>query len=283
MDVLIYIVVLAAVFVVVYIMTRRVFRLSKKVREQAREIKHQNRILEQQNNKLVELDLEKSQLVSVVSHDLKSPLNQVFALTNLITMEEDNLSVDQKDYINRIHRVVSEGLSLIRNLLDIRAIEDKGMNLKIESLELSKIVKALSRSFRDVAKRKEIQLEFKETDIYVVSDRQYLLRILENVISNAIKYTPIGGKVVVDLYEKEGWVYWDVVDEGPGILKEEQKRLYNKYEVLSSRPTGGENSTGLGLSIAKSLIERLGGSIQNKNRSEGGSVFTVQMPREVDV
>lgn len=238
--------------------------------------------LEEQNETLVALDREKNTLISVVSHDLKSPFNRIYALTNLLKMTDDNLTDEQQEYMSKMHQVVKDGLSLIKNLLDIRALENKGIAKEIEELDVIFVVKSLMKAQKPLADIKKIKLKF-ESDfkqLKVMTDKQYVSRIFDNVLSNAIKFSPLDKTVVVTVGNENGKTMIAVKDEGPGISEEDKKLMFGKYQVLSAKPTDGESSTGLGLSITKSLVGLLDGEIHcNSNLGEGAE-FVVMLPTQ---
>jgi len=257
-------------------------RKSDIVAAESKLIEQKNKILEEQNINLKELNNEKNNVISVVSHDLKAPLNRVFALSNLIYLSSDNLNAEQKDYMDKMNIVVRDGLDLIRNLLDIRAIEFKGVQMNIEKVNLLKIITILAKSYELYTKKKhqEIKLNVEEDDYTLRSDKQYLSRIFDNLISNAVKFSPLRSIITINIKKENGKMVVAVEDQGPGILPEDQHKLFQKYQVLRTKPTGGESSTGLGLSITKTLVTFLDGNIyqKNKGKNQWGSVFIVELP-----
>jgi signal transduction histidine kinase len=213
---------------------------------------------------------------------LKAPLNRVFALSNLIYLSSDNLTEDQLDYLDKINTVIRDGLDLIRNLLDIRAIEFKGVRMIKEEVNLWTIILNMVRSYTPYSKKKRQSFEVIKVSgpFTIISDKQCLSRIIDNLISNAVKYSPMKSTITISITRTENMLVTEVKDEGPGITPEDQKRLFKKYEVLSSKPTGGESATGLGLSITKALVEILDGRIyyRNKKGNENGATFVVELP-----
>lgn len=252
------------------------------IKEQAQLIRETNEILEAQNRKLIELDIEKNQIISIVSHDLKSPLNRVFALSNLIKMSGDNLTVEQLDYIDKIHIVVSEGLNMIKNLLDIRNIEDQRIILSIEKVNIDGLLTDLVREYESIGKKKEISISIKgkPKNLVIEADKQYLKRIFENILSNAIKYTRLGHKVEITIRDSDvKSIIVGIKDDGYGIKKEDYKKLFQKFSILSSKPTGGESSYGLGLSIVKGLVDKLNGDVWCESTEGYGATFFVRLPK----
>ncbi|MBZ0245457.1 MAG: HAMP domain-containing histidine kinase [Cyclobacteriaceae bacterium] len=276
---------LASLLLLVIILQVRAYYILKRqnsiITKQSIEIQKQNEALARQNQQLNDLNIEKQQIIGVVSHDLKGPFNRIFAIMQLMSMSGDNLTDDQKEYVGKIHQIAVDGLNMVRNLLDSRQIDEKILDLTLEPIELKPFVSSFVKNFRSVADRKKIYLHFKGPDgVVVMADRLYLSRILDNLLSNAIKFSEKEKNVTVSIENSGEQVLLTVTDEGPGISEEDQKKLYLKFQKLTARPTGGESSTGLGLSIVKTLIEKMGGSISCKSQLDKGAAFTISLKKD---
>ncbi|HRK54811.1 MAG TPA: HAMP domain-containing sensor histidine kinase [Cyclobacteriaceae bacterium] len=276
---------LASLLLLVIILQVRAYYILKRqnsiITKQSIEIQKQNEALARQNQQLNDLNIEKQQIIGVVSHDLKGPFNRIFAIMQLMSMSGDNLTDDQKEYVGKIHQIAVDGLNMVRNLLDSRQIDEKILDLTLEPIELKPFVSSFVKNFRSVADRKKINLHFKGPDgVVVMADRLYLSRILDNLLSNAIKFSEKEKNVTVSIENSGEQVLLTVTDEGPGISEEDQKKLYLKFQKLTARPTGGESSTGLGLSIVKTLIEKMGGSISCKSQLDKGAAFTISLKKD---
>ncbi len=255
-------------------------RQHKIISEQSVEIHKQNQVLAIQNQQLNELNVEKQQIIGLVSHDLKGPFNRIFALVQLMNMSGENLTDEQREYIGKIHYVAVDGLNMVRNLLDSRKLEEKLFETELTNILLEPVISSFIKNYKAIAGRKKIELEWQcPTGVFAEVDRLFLNRILDNLISNAIKFSPSGKKVVVWVEEKNDTLYLNVKDEGPGISVEDQKKLFLKFQKLSAKPTAGESSTGLGLSIVKTLTEKMGGSIACESELGKGSNFIVTLKR----
>ena len=252
------------------------------IQKQALEIADKNKRLEVKNRALQELNEEKNNVIGVVSHDLRAPLNRIFALSNLMYLSSDNLNEEQQDYLEKMNKVVRDGLDLIRNFLDIRAIEYKGLQMNFEEIEIINLLDQMVKSYQTAIEQKKQYISFVnesgENELMLESDKQYLNRIFDNLISNAIKFTPVGKEIKVVLKKESESIMIRIEDRGPGISQEDQRNLFKKFQVLSARPTAGESSTGLGLSITKSLVDILEGSIRYEGNPEGGAIFIVELP-----
>lgn len=269
--------------VVVVLQVRAYLKLkqrNKLILVQTREIKRQIQEQEQRNKQVGELVYEKQQLIGLVSHDLKGPFNRIFALIQLMETTSENLSGEQREYLDKMHQVVVDGLGMIRNLLDNRRLEDQGIELVPESINLVTVLGSLIRNYRNLSIKKRIQIYFDSpTQAIVLADKLYIYRIFENLISNALKFSPEDRNIFVDVIEEGEKIVVKVKDEGPGISEEDQKKLYRKFQRLSARPTGVESSTGLGLSIVKALIEKMGSELICESKEGLGTTFIVKMDK----
>lgn len=285
--VIIILVVLVITLFIVYIQKQKavnaLHKQNKVVITQKEEIENKNHQLREQNKELVALNEEKNNIIGIVSHDLKAPLNRIFALANLLSLSGENLNEEQKDYLNKMSYVVKDGLDLIRNLLDIRTIEHKGITLNVETVNVVHVLDKIMHSYEPSIAMKNQKLVFKRKGSRkeIESDRLYLNRIFDNLISNATKFSQEGVRITVKFESKEDHILVCIEDQGPGLSEDDQKQLFKKFQILSPRPTGGESSTGLGLSIVKSLVEILQGKVYCESALGKGSKFFIELPYQI--
>lgn len=253
---------------------------NKLILVQSREIKRQIQEQEKRNKQVGELVHEKQQLIGLVSHDLKGPFNRIFALIQLLEITNENLTGEQLEYLGKMHQIVADGLGMIRNLLDNRRLEDQGIDLASEPLNLSSILGSLIKNYRTLSEKKDIQIHFEAPEEAVVlADKLYIYRIFENLISNALKFSPEKRNIYISIEEINSSFEVRVKDQGPGISKEDQKKLYQKFQRLSARPTGGESSTGLGLAIVKALVDKMGSELRCESELGEGTTFIIKIEK----
>lgn len=251
------------------------------IRLQSRIIQKHILELEKRNGQLQILAHEKLQLISLVSHDLRSPFNRIFALVQLLNLSNENLTEEQKDYIGKILRVSVDGLGMVRNLLDSRKFDEKGIVLNEGALDLSSIVTSLVKHYRTVAVKKKIEITLDVAGPFLIrADKMYLGRVIENLLSNAVKFSNENTSITCTLARKNDSIEFSVKDQGPGISEEEQQNLFQRFQPLSVRPTGGESSTGLGLYITKSILDTMGAEIFCESKAGEGTQFTVRLAKE---
>lgn len=250
---------------------------NKEIEKQRLEIVFQNEKLEKHNHELSDINHEKDTLMNIVAHDLKSPLNRIKGLTELIEME-GSLSSNQSKYLGLIGDSTRSGLDLIVDLLDVNSLE-VNREPKYSLFNLKSFLEERVNSFKHYASVKEIEVQLEESNIDdILLDQDYLARILDNLISNAIKFSPRNSKVTLTAEKLDGFYSVKINDKGPGFSATDRKFLFQKFKKLSARPTAGESSNGLGLAIVKILVDRMGGVIELQSDSQNGSEFTVRFP-----
>jgi len=241
------------------------------------QLTEQNKTILNINKKLQELNLEKNNLISIVAHDIRAPLQRIKGILSIMQMTNDNLTDEQKDLLNQAIKITEQSNEMVTELLYVNSLEEKTENLILRPVNLVDVLQELSESYKEQAQSKAISLEFehKEKEIMILAETLYVNRIFDNLISNAIKFSHSGSNVRIYAQTKGRHAYASVRDEGQGIAPEDRERLFQKFQRLSAKPTAGENSTGLGLAIVKRLTEKLGASIEVDSSVGKGTTFTV--------
>ncbi|MDW7695200.1 PAS domain S-box protein [Flammeovirgaceae bacterium SG7u.111] len=235
--------------------------------------------LQESNKELKELNREKDSLMSIVAHDLKSPLSKVKGLANVI-MLDNNLNEEQISYLKLINSVADNSEQLIRDLLDINTFEHSDSRIKLTELDVHQVIDELTDSYQQLSNNKGIRLEIEKDPNATkhTTDLDFLNRILDNLLSNAIKFSKQEKTVKITVSRPDTHLMVKVQDEGPGISEEDQTKMFKRFQKLSAQPTGGESSTGLGLSIIKVLVDRLKGEIDVDSQLNKGTTFTISIP-----
>ncbi len=228
---------------------------------------------------IADLDKEKQQIISIVSHDIKAPFNRIFALVQLLEMSKENLTQDQLQYLDKIHQVVVDGLGMVRNLVDYRNIEYRGIDIRMEEIDLKSFINKAVKTFKSLAEKKSIKIHINTpVDLVIISDTPWLTRIADILLSNAIKFSPEGKEVFIELKKKGDFIEFSVRDQIGGFTPEDEARLFTKFQKLSAKTTSGETTTGLGLYLSKQILYKLGGSIGYTTKLGTGSTFIVTLP-----
>jgi signal transduction histidine kinase len=228
---------------------------------------------------LKELDRLKSDFVHTVSHDLRSPLTALLGYTELI-QRTGPLSENQQEFLHRIQGSVQHITSLINDLLDLGRLE-AGFDTRREAVQLANVLKYTMEMFEPHLKKKEINLDLNVApNLHSLRANPIRIRqMLDNLIGNAIKYTPAGGNIRVSVSMEERQIILEVTDSGPGIPPAEQNHIFEKFFRASNAPedVGG---SGVGLAIVKSIVDSHQGRIWVESTLGKGSSFFVVLPAQ---
>lgn len=225
----------------------------------------------------------KGELLAVASHDLKNPLSAISGLADVLleTKQADpDASPEDVEVLRRIHDASRHMSEVVAGILSNERIEQQGIAFDDERVDASALCADVLRIADNVARRKNIALVGNiEPGVAVRGNATRLREAFDNYVSNAIKYSPAGKTVTVTLATDGGQVELGVRDEGPGLTDEDKTRLFGKFAKLSAKPTGGESSTGLGLSIVKAVIELHRGTVGCESREREGAYFWARLPK----
>lgn len=235
--------------------------------------------IQKQNKKLKWLNDEKNKLMGIVAHDLRNPLNMILGLMTLFQdVVKNNNDENLKKYVELLGASADRMHNMIDRVLDITAIENMKVNLKLELTNLTSLTYESIHNFDIIASQKEIKIIDnidKLRECFAQVDPNYLVQVIDNLLSNAIKFSDRGKKIEISLISENNHHEIIVKDEGPGISEEEQKSLFQAYTTLSAKPTEQERSTGLGLSIAYKFVEAMGGKIECNSKPGVGTTFNL--------
>ncbi len=245
-------------------------------------ISNLSKMLIEARNSFYQKNKEKNELLGLTAHDLKNPINSISMLSKVLRDTNELSSEEIKEYSGDIASTAERMLSLIKELLDFNAIEEGRIKIKPEELELNEILSDVVNFYQNNAKSKNITLktDFPNQTIYVKTDRNAIAQILDNLISNAVKYTLPGKKVFISLKKSNNIATIEIKDEGPGFTDEDMKKIYQKFSKLSAKPTAGEHSTGLGLSIVKKYADLICAELKLESEAGKGSTFFISLPIE---
>ncbi len=222
---------------------------------------------------------EREELAAIVAHDLKNPLSSIRFTAQLLA-RKDEPDARTTQLAQLIEDSADRALNYIHHYLERRAEGELMRDFRPEAVVLAPMVRRVAERFTapTQAKRIELRLELDE-DVTASVDALALTQVLENLVSNAIKFSPAGGEVLVRCGRALGGrVRVDVLDRGPGISRADQQKLFQRYARLSTQPTGQESSTGLGLALAKQDVAQMRGHLWYEDRPNGGAIFAMELP-----
>lgn len=251
----------------------------EKARAEEREAHVQE--LSRLNSELTKASKMKDEVIGIVAHDLKNPLASIIMNAEMIIGYHQQLSPTQiLKIINSVLGATKKMNEIIHNLLDIQALDSGNLSLHPQPCSIKSIMEALVQEYSSRAHEKSITitLNIPLNMPTVWADPFAVRQILDNLLSNAIKYSPPGRAISISTVANQHTVQISVEDQGPGIPPEEVPMLFQRFQKLSARPTAGEHSTGLGLSIAHTMAHMMNGRLWYEQKSTPGALFIVELP-----
>ena len=243
-------------------------------------LKASNEELELRNHEVERATQLKSQFLASMSHELRTPLNAIVGFSDLLGEERTGqLNDKQKRFVGHIRSGSAHLLQLINDILDLSKIEAGRVELQCETFSLPQILPELYSLIRPLAAGRKIHLENKVQDFTIFADRVRFKQILFNLISNAVKFTPPGGRITLDSAAEGDFVRVSVTDTGVGIRPEDQEAVFQEFRQVGQTNRGVQEGTGLGLAITRKLVERQGGKIWLESEVGKGSRFSFTLPQ----
>ena len=239
--------------------------------------------LQQKNQQLKELSNLKDEMVGIVAHDLRNPVSAVEMYTDYLIEELKDLAEEPKSFLLNTKTLVSEVLTMLSELLDLSSFESGRVEIHPADVGLRQFLEPVIAQMNLLFNQKRInyQLDLNEAPESWVFDKKRIAQVLENILTNAAKFSNPDSPVVVHISKQEDFLRIAVQDKGQGIPEDEIPKVFQKFHKGYAKPTAGESSTGLGLAIAKQIVEQHQGNIEVKSQMGEGSTFTIILPSVV--
>lgn len=228
-----------------------------------------------------EIDMAKTEFVSTASHQLRTPLSTINWYTEmLLSGDAGAISDKQKEYLTEVYKGNQRLVSLVNNLLNVSRMETGELSIEPEQVNIKEAVESIIHELGPLMAAKRIQVEthFDDSPATLSADSKLLRIIIQNLVTNAVKYSREGGQVWVDVAKKEADIVFTVTDNGIGIPKEAQDKIFTKLFRADNARQAEPDGTGLGLYIVKSILDKTGGTVRFDSREGGGTTFYVTMP-----
>ncbi len=234
------------------------------------------------NSSLHEANRQKNEVIAIVAHDLKNPLAAILLCSETLDKYYSYLTKeDIQDKMSKIKLTAERMNLIILKLLDIQKLESGKAAFILQPTDVTAVIHFILEDYQDIAEKKNITINtaFADGTLSALSEQTALQEVVDNLVSNAIKYSHPGTHVHVRADADEQSIRISIQDQGPGLTDDDKKKLFGQFTRLSAKPTGGENSTGLGLSIVKRLVEMMSGRIWCESEHGKGATFIVELPR----
>jgi len=242
----------------------------------AERLEASRRELEEQNEKLRESEHAKSELVSIVAHELRTPLASVLGFTSIL-LQREVTDEQRREYLAIIEAQARRLGALVNDFLDVQHLEEGKLSIAKELVDIGSVVREQSELFAGQSPKHLLDVSLPPTPLPVRGDSNRLAQVVANLLSNAIKYSPEGGVVRVAGERADSVVRVSIQDEGVGIPAELQREIFGKF-VRGHATANGIEGSGLGLAISRSLVEAHGGSIDFESKKGRGSTFWFEIP-----
>jgi len=257
--------------------------IQEEIATKSRLINEQNEEIEGKNEELVSLNEEKNHLISIVAHDIRNPLSSASTFANLLKSDADTLDEEQNEYVTHLVRSLNRITDMVTRILDVKAIDAKKTNLRpVKFSAREEIIDILSQH-KERAKKKGIDIKHSMDEFDTILDQGLFRQVTENILTNAIKFSPKSTSITITLTQYDDHFHFSVKDEGPGLTDDDKEKLFGKFTQLSAKPTDGETSTGLGLSIVKKFTEKMQGSVWCESEIGKGANFVIKLPTIIKI
>jgi len=269
LAIIVIILVLIALFFL-YRLVRLKINTNKSLSEKNEQI--QKQILE-----LNALNIEKNEMIEIVAHDLKNPLTSALSISGLLCSEK--ITEDQSEYLRLIIKSLNRMNNLVAKILEIKVLESSSFKTNYSNVDLKQVTEQVISALKIQSDSKKIRIVADLNEVVASLDRSLIVQIIDNLLSNAIKFSNHNTKVHVTLKDENQTIRFEIDDEGPGITEEDKPQLFQKFQKLHARPTDGESSTGLGLSIVKKYVEAMKGKVWCESEFGKGAKFIVEFKK----
>jgi signal transduction histidine kinase len=242
-----------------------------------------NEVLKHANQQLERANLMKTRFFNYLNHELRTPLNSVLGFAELLAVQKAGpLTTLQGRYCANIESAGRHMLHLVNEMLDLAKLEAGKMEVARERLDLTDVIQLALEQSRPLALKSGIELVFRPIDdMLVIGDRQRLLQVFLNLVSNALKFTPTGGRVEIEAMQSTSMLTVQVVDTGIGIADDQLESIFDEFAQAAMTEAAAPSGTGLGLPLTRRLLQLMKGTVVAHSSKDAGSTFVVTIPRAV--
>ncbi len=249
----------------------KIHKQKQEIEKQHEDISAKKQQLEAGNEALGRLNEEKNDLLRVLAHDLRNPITSSTCLVDLLNEQKDELNKDHKECVQVLQNSLYKMNTMINHILDINEIESRSISVHMEKFNIALILKEVVQNYNYTLNQKELELHLDQSNHFVNADRNYSFLVFDNLIHNAIKYSPKEKEIFINSIDLGDSIRIAIKDQGAGIKEEDQKKLYGYYQRIKSNDEGIMPHS---LSIVRKYIKAMNGTIWiESKRGKGATVF----------
>ncbi len=240
------------------------------------DVEAQKETIEAQSLELEKLIDDKDNIIAILAHDLRNPLNNIGILVKMLKAETDEN--EKAKLLEMIGRSAGNAQVLVKDVLEMAALELAGSTITLRSVAISPILQdvVLAQTSSAEIKSMQIKVDHAESLDPILADPTYFRQVIENLVSNAVKFSNTGKQIEISILNNHQYIQIRVRDHGPGVPIGEEHKLFKKFSRLSAQPTAGESSSGLGLSLVKRYMELMKGRVWHERPADKGAIFAVE-------
>lgn len=243
------------------------------------DLQRKKRLLQESYEQLVELEALRDNLVHMIVHDLRGPLTAIIGNLDLLkSFEMEHFTPEGKTIVDIARSAAGELVEMTSSVLDVNRMESMDIQLNVSECDIVEVVRRVASHSAALARDRKLTVELPSEPVELKADPDLIARVVQNLMGNALKFTPKSGEIVLAVAPDDDRVRVSVTDNGPGIPPEYQERVFDKFFQVEARQHGQKYSTGLGLTFCKLAVEAHGGRIGVTSGSGEGSVFWFELP-----
>jgi len=271
-NLIIYLGIVVIVFVLIALFF--LYRLVRLKINTNKSLSEKNEQIQTQISALNALNMEKNEMIEIITHDLKNPLTSALSVSGLLS--SGKTTEDRGEYLALLKKSLNKMNSLVSRILEVMVLESSSFKTNYSQVDLKQLTGQVISALKIQSDNKKIRIVTDLDKVVAYLDRSLMVQIIDNLLSNAIKFSSHNTEVHVKLKEENQTIRIEIVDEGPGIMDKEKPVLFQKFQKLHARPTDGESSTGLGLSIVKKYVESMKGKVWCESEFGKGAKFIIE-------
>ncbi|MBI9033178.1 MAG: cyclic nucleotide-binding domain-containing protein [Bacteroidales bacterium] len=257
----------------------KIHKQKQEIEKQHQEILIKKQQLESGNDALARINEEKNELLRILAHDLRNPITSSTCLVEVLNEQKSELNKDHRECVEVLQNSLYKMNTMISHILDINEIESRGISVHMERLNIALVLKEVSNNYSYALNQKEIDLQMAQSNQFVNADRNYAYLVFDNLLHNAIKYSPKEKEIHINIVDLGDSIRIGIKDQGAGIKEEDQKKLYGYYQRVKENEEGQMPHS---LSIIRKYVKAMNGAIWIDSKRGKGATIYVELQKRAE-